>query len=281
MQFFIQLLQKSGLFLFFVLLQCISLFLWSQSNQLADTYIGKKIISANGYISEKTTYAKSFLSLDQENKKLQQANATLQKKIYYYQNQNQNKPQFTKKDTLEKVYQYTYLPVKIITNSINKQNNSIIINRGYQHGIRKGMGVVTERGIVGSVKHVSNKYAAVQSLLSAQLKTTAQIKNDQNFGTLIWEGKEPNVMLLTELSKFIQVNKNDTIQTYGGRSIYPRFHPIGTVDTVFINPTDGTNNIRVNLFEDFTRLQNAYVVKNIDIEEIIALEDSINQQQQQ
>ena len=55
---------------------------------------------------------------------------------------------------------------RVIVNSINKNKNIIIIDRGMLDGVNLEMGVISSEGAVGIVKNVTNNYASIISLKS-------------------------------------------------------------------------------------------------------------------
>ena len=69
---------------------------------------------------------------------------------------------------------FIYKSTKIINNSINKRNNYLTINKGTAQGVRDGMGVITQKGVVGIVQSSSKNYSIVISLLHS--KTSIGIK---------------------------------------------------------------------------------------------------------
>src|SRR5690606_22962348 len=103
-------------------------------------------------------------------------------------------------------------------------------------------------------------------------RITAQIKNNEYFGTLTWNGKDPRFAQLSEIPKYIEVSKGDTIETDGKSSSLPGGIMIGTVASAKIDEISGELNIQVKLKEDFGRLRYAQVVLNLEKNEIEQLE---------
>ena len=52
----------------------------------------------------------------------------------------------------------------MINNSTNKRNNFITLNKGKVNGVKKGMGVVSNNGVIGVVHSVSENYSLVLSI---------------------------------------------------------------------------------------------------------------------
>ena len=62
----------------------------------------------------------------------------------------------------KQLYRYQY--AEIISNSFQKRNNYLILNKGNREDIKPMMGVITSDGILGIVKDVSENYASVISI---------------------------------------------------------------------------------------------------------------------
>ena len=63
---------------------------------------------------------------------------------------------------------FNYIPAKIINKSVFKRNNFLTINKGSKDGINVGMGVVTDKGVIGVIYSVSENYALILSLLHSK-----------------------------------------------------------------------------------------------------------------
>ena len=64
---------------------------------------------------------------------------------------------------------FKYISAKVISNSVNKQKNYLMLNKGRSHGIDKDMGVITANGIVGTVVDVEYLFTADSSSGSTSL----------------------------------------------------------------------------------------------------------------
>lgn len=156
---------------------------------------------------------------------------------------------------------FSYIPARIISNSVNRQYNSLLLNVGERHGVNKEMGVVTTSGVVGVVTSVSNNYSSVISLLNVDLRVSARVKKNRFFGSLYWDGKDYRHAQLADIPIHIDVALGDTIVTSGFSSIFPPDLTLGTV--VDVENTSGNFlKIRVVLTNDFRKLDQVWVVRN-------------------
>ena len=74
----------------------------------------------------------------------------------------------------------------VISNSLDKADNYITLDKGFDDGVRKDMGVIDRNGVVGVVCFVSHKYTVVIALLSNNSKLGCKIAKNGFFGILKW-----------------------------------------------------------------------------------------------
>ncbi len=172
-----------------------------------------------------------------------------------------DKTEFTSNDSLYR-HQFTYYDAKIISNSIKKQNNYLILDKGSKMGIQKEMAVVSPAGIVGIVKDVSPNFCSVISLLHQDTRVNAKIKRTGFIGTVLWDGMDYRYAKLIDIPYHLNVRYGDTVITSGYSTIFPEGIMIGVVTIVKPNKNDNFYNISVKLATDFNRIDQVYIIKN-------------------
>jgi len=154
-----------------------------------------------------------------------------------------DKTEFTSNDSLYR-HQFTYYDAKIISNSIKKQNNYLILDKGSKMGIQKEMAVVSPAGIVGIVKDVSPNFCSVISLLHQDTRVNAKIKRTGFIGTVLWDGMDYRYAKLIDIPYHLNVRYGDTVVTSGYSTIFPEGIMIGTVTIVKPNKNDNLQYLR-------------------------------------
>ncbi|MBC9931142.1 rod shape-determining protein MreC [Chitinophaga qingshengii] len=185
-------------------------------------------------------------------------------------------------DTLHRVIgtqirRYKYFEAKVINNSISKPINYLTIHRGSLQGIRPNMGVISNSGVVGVVRSVSDNYAVVLSMLSKSnsVSISARLGQSKEMGSVHWDGESAGYAQLRDIPKSAKVHKGDTVVTSGFSALFPENIPIGYVDTVMVSDKSGTSfNIRLRLATNFYNVQYVYVIENLLKDEQQRLEDS-------
>jgi len=167
--------------------------------------------------------------------------------------------------------QYNFISARVIANSVNKQNNFISIDKGYVHGVKPDMGVISGNGVAGIVAGVSDNFSTVISVLNIDLRISSRLKNTGYFGSLHWNGKEPETAILQDIPHHVTLNPGDSVITSGFSAIFPEGIMIGTV-TGFDFEGGNFHNITVNLATDFRKLNYIYVIEDRFREELLELE---------
>ena len=167
---------------------------------------------------------------------------------------------------------YVYRTAKVINNSLTASDNYITLDRGSKDGITKNMAVISGTGVVGRVEHVSPHYSSVLSILSSKQKVSAKLK-DGTTGYIIWDEKQPDVLVMTDLPQQAKVKRGDSVYT----SVFSIFSPdilIGTVLTVETVKKNAMQVLHVQSSTNFHNLQYVYVIENKMTVERKQLEDS-------
>ncbi len=161
------------------------------------------------------------------------------------------------------VPQFRFIGAEVVSNSIANRNNWLTINRGEKQGIHPNMGVVSTQGLVGIVRYTSSDFAMVMSLLHRQTRISASLKRQGFFGSLIWDGGDPEVMTLTDIPKHVTVNPGDTVVTSGYSAMFPKGIMVGTVVKDSIPSGSNFYSISVKLSHDLAKTDYIRVIENL------------------
>lgn len=177
-----------------------------------------------------------------------------------------------KKHASDTITRYTYRIAHVVSNSIGKIENYLVLDKGYEDGVRQDQGVADHNGVVGIVSKVSAHYSLVISLLNPNLRLSVSLKNDESYGSLWWNGSNPRYALLEDLPRTVKFEKGDTVVTTSYSTSFPQGVPVGTVEESF-DQTENNNflTLRIRLFTDFQSIHDVHVIDNADAEEIKSL----------
>lgn len=158
---------------------------------------------------------------------------------------------------------YDYFKADVIKSTTNKLNNFITINKGKNHGVRKGMAVLSPSGIAGVVYDVTDHFSLVLSVLNSKFRTTPMIPElNAREGTLYWNGESSLYAQITDVNKFEKIRPGMSVTTSNYSTLFPSNVPIGKV--VSFKPAKNTAfwEIKVELATNFSKLSTVYLVRD-------------------
>jgi rod shape-determining protein MreC len=107
------------------------------------------------------------------------------------------------------------------------ERNLITLDRGMNDGVRVGMAVMTDAGLVGRVFSTSGGFSLVENLYNTTLKVAAKVERSRIDGIIGWE--EGPELLMRNVPKAHDVEIGDRIVTSEYSIYFPSDVPIGTV----------------------------------------------------
>jgi len=268
MQQIIKFFLRNKTFLLYFLLLFIAVIFTIQSHSY---HKSKFINSANfvtGGVYNSVNNLTVYFNLESQNQLLQEENARLNS-VLHTPHDTINSSFIS--DSIYSGVNYKFTTARVIKNSYSVKNNVLLINRGKRDSIQQDFGVITPNGILGIVDQTSNKFATVLSILNTNIKISAQLKNSNHFGSLMWDTKSPHVVQLNEISKIAPLKKGDTIVTSGRSVIFPKGIPVGTIQDFRLDVAENFYTIDVQLFNDMTDIEYVYIIENVDKPEINSL----------
>lgn len=261
-------------FLLFCLISFVSIFSYNSYHNFRFLK-SSSIISAS--LLSKTNDLSSYLHLREQNQSLEQENRNL------YQRLLDLNTEVARGLDIETEIEFSPLRYKahraeVVKNSVKYTKNFLLLNKGSKDLIGQDMGVVSSKGIVGIVTSSSKNYSVVMSVLNKLSKISVSLKKNGQYGSLSWNGKDTDILQLTDIPNSVEVFSGDTIVTDSRSTIFPKGIPVGVVHKVNKNPYDKSLLLQVKLFTDMENLHHVYILKKDDILEIKELEEEINKQ---
>jgi len=262
----IELINKYNHQILFVFLEVFAFFLIIQNNSFQKAAF---INSTNGITATSflvISDVKSYFSLKSTNELLLMENAKLKSLISYQQ-----------KDSISSISASHYIPATIINKSVARPNNYITIDKGKIDGIKKGMGVVSNNGVIGIVKETSKHFSSILSILHSKSKVSIVIKKNNHFGSLQWDGKSYKKAKIYDIPSHVNLNIGDTITTSGFSYIFPSKTIVGVISDIKTKDDDKFHNLRMSFIEDLKEVKYVNVCQPLKKEEKELLETQLNE----
>ena len=262
---------KHSFFFMFLLLEGIAAFLMvSNNNYQRSAFINASngftasILSASNNISH-------YVGLVETNKTLANENAQMHALLSAaYTHINDSTYIF--EDSVNKQH-YHFQDAEIISNSFQKRNNYVILNKGIQFNIKPSMGVISSNGIVGIVKDVSANFCSVISVLHSKSAIDVKIKSNGYTGTLRWQGMDYMHGNVENIPSHVSINIGDTITTSGNSSIFPENIMVGTISDFHLEDGASFYEIDILFSVNYNKVKFVYIVDNTLKEELVNLKN--------
>jgi rod shape-determining protein MreC len=262
-------------FLFFLVLQIISLSFLFRYNKFHEAAFLNVSTEVTGRLNERYNNIEYYFQLKKTNEALVQENLRLrQQLITNFEAPDSNKRLFRDTIRVDSVRKWLIMEAKVVNNTISLPTNYLTIHRGYRQGVRPNMGVTGPQGIVGSVINVSENFAVVMSVLHPQFRVVAKLKKGGETGTIYWDGISPAFISMRGIPRSANVVVGDTVVTSQITSLFPAGLLVGTISEIVPDNTSNFFNLKLRTATNFSNIEYAYVLDNVQYDEQKRLEDS-------
>jgi rod shape-determining protein MreC len=208
-------------------------------NDIRNTYKENKLLKAR--LEEYVTLETQVQTLKKENERLR---ALLNKK--------------------ESLRDFIPIQATVIGRNPDRWQETIIVNKGEQHGVKKDMAVITPEGLVGKVQHASQFTSTVQllSALDQKNRISAYVQGNENvFGLIEGYDEKRRALLLKRIPFDAKIEKKQKVLTSGLGGVFPKGLPIGEVMEVVPDQYGLTKMVYVKPAANFYDIDDVIIVK--------------------
>lgn len=254
-------LREHYFYFLFLFLEGVSLILLFNYNDFQGSALYKVSDSVSGSVTSLSSSISEYFSLRKTNKQLVEELAKLHSRLpeaYYITDRGM----YDRRDTVIKL-EYRYISAKVISNSTNKRNNFLMINKGSLHGVENHMGVILGNKIVGQVVSVSPHFSWIMSMLNKDSRISGKFRKNNQLVNVEWGGGSYRIGQVKEIPKHVVIQKGDTIVTSGNSDIFPEGLMIGTIEDFRIATDENFNHGEILFATDFNSL--GYVEVVVDL----------------
>ncbi|MBQ2225098.1 MAG: rod shape-determining protein MreC [Prevotella sp.] len=258
----------------FLLLEVISFVLLFQFNSYQGSVWFTSANIVSGKVYEISSKVESFFELSQVNEQLTQRNIYLEQQVKGLQEKLTSATQdssYLRNNQYQYLAGYKLIPAKVVSNSVDKYNNLITIDKGAADGVKKDMGVACGNGVVGIVFMTSEHYSIVIPVLNSQSNISCTIKGRGYFGYLHWKGGDASMAYVDDVPRHARFKLYDTIVTSGYSSVFPPGMLVGKVRHVYNSPDGVSYRLKIKLATDFGSLRDVCVIDNSVMNERLEL----------
>ncbi|MBN2547842.1 MAG: rod shape-determining protein MreC [Anaerolineales bacterium] len=163
-----------------------------------------------------------------------------------------------------------YLAAAVIGQDPSPFMKYVIINRGSDDGLRRGMPVVVQQGLVGRVAAVTANAARVQLIIDPA--SSVNVRLDPSSAQAVLLGSLTGELTLDMIPQSASVQVGDLVLTSGLGGNYPGSILIGQIISVRRRETDLFQEANVQPVVDFSQLEILLVITNfrpVDISPLV------------
>lgn len=260
--------------LLFVIIEAVAISYYAHSSHFTQARILTQSNRLAGGVHGIFHDVKRFFALPAENRELLERIVALEDELSLRREQELYAALDTVGSPVTGPYHYT--TARVVSNSINKQENLITLNKGLDYEVLPETAVITPSGaMVGYVVACSDRYSVAVSILNTSFRASGEVAGDGHFGALYWDGFDTQHIRMRDLSKYATVERGDSIVSTSFSRYFPPGVLIGTVEEFELNQTRTAYDVRIRLAADMTALHDVILIKNQDSDEQRQLEEGI------
>ena len=240
-------------------------------------YIITPLVSAQTWIAVRFEAIQNYLDAPQDVARIRQRNLELENEVSRLQAEIiELKQQIAETRVLEALVDFArvnpenrYVAAAVIGRDPSPFLQYVIINRGSDDGIQRGMPVVTQQGLVGRVAAVTAGASRVQLITDAG--SNINVRLEPSRAQAVLQGNVTGDLELELIPQSAEVKIGDLVLTSGLGGNFPANILIGQLTSVRSRDTDLFQRAAVQPSEDFSELEIVLVITNFRPVEISPL----------
>ncbi len=225
-----------------------------------------------GWLASLAGHVNSTASLVRDLRTLRQRNAELESQINSLLIENvQLKEVEAENANLRRLLQFAeahpfleFRGAEVVARVIGRDpinlSNYLVIDLGQEHGIRDGMPVVTERGLVGRVSQANRTSSRVLLLTDPASAVSALIQSSRLTGVV--QGQAGGGLVMEYIPQDATVAPGEIVITSGLGGRFPRGLVIGQITSVYRRDYEMFQRAVVRPSVDFDRIEQVLVITN-------------------
>ena len=155
-------------------------------------------------------------------------------------------------------YEIPMLPAELVGVDTSPWFRSVLVDRGRTRGVRSGMPVISEQGLVGLVTATSRGSAKAMLVLDRQTAIDGVIQRSRSRGIVRGRGSDELEFEFVERGSDVQ--RNDLVITSGLGGVYPKGLHIGMITEISDPDTQLLQTATIHPAVDFGRLEQVFVM---------------------
>ncbi|SER53414.1 rod shape-determining protein MreC [Lachnobacterium bovis] len=232
------------------------------------TPMQKGINGVGSWATSKANDLQTLREVQKENKKLKKKVYSLRTQLNTIKLEKYELENYRKLLNLDAKYPaYDKIAASVVAKDSSNWFSTFTINRGSKDGIKKGMNVIADGGLVGIISDVGRNYSTVRTVINDLSNVSGMITNTYdniNVSGSIKEMNKNGVITFSELRDSDNKVKNgDSVVTSYVSDQYQQGILIGYVDKIEKDSNNLTKSGTITPAVDFAHIENVLVIKNL------------------
>jgi rod shape-determining protein MreC len=275
MQSFLEFIARFREYITLLLLTVICLSLMTYGNVAKLGGFRAVVIGSIGTIQSAFAWLPNPVALKNENQALRELNLQLSNEVMKMRQSTIENDKLRSLLNYKKISTYPLLTAEVVGKTSTETRNYITLNKGERDGVKEGMNIITDAGLVGIVIGTNNSFSLVQIIINRDSRISAKIQRTREDGIVNWDGTE--FLSMKNIPKSYDVLAGDIIITSDYSNKYLKDIVIGKITEV---GNDGNSLFRKIIIQpavNFSSLEQVFVVMQLPNAERLKLERELEQ----
>ncbi len=203
----------------------------------------------------------NLVGISENNRVLRAENERLKSKVQLFEELKKENDRLNRLLGFQKQEPIKLAAAKVIGTDLIPNRETLIINKGFEHGIKVFMPVVVPSGVVGYIFRIQAHSSQVLLLTDSYAVVDALVQRSRT--RLLVEGHNLKTLTSTYFKEDPDIRENDLIVASGLDNILPKGFPIGTVISVHKDVYSATPSVSIKPRVPLNRLEEVFVVLNL------------------
>ncbi len=268
-RFFISVWNNFKEYVVLIFLLIVSIILLSQNNTQSIQRVRSIAFGTFATITSVITDLFDVSSLKNENENLRRTNAEMMLQLSRLREYGIVNEDLKGLLALKDSSKFPLIPATIVSKSLTKSQGTITISAGKNQGAKVGMPVITDKGLLGIIYNTSENYSIARTLNNVDLKITVKSERTRENAVMKWNG---DCLVMVNIPKTYDLKIGDRIVTSEISSIIPFPLPVGVVYEIDNIEKGIFNEVKVQPFVDFQKVENLFILGIVKSKEIDNIE---------
>lgn len=258
----------------FLLFEGVALWCYATSTPYTEAKILSRTTAVGGAISGMVTDVVHFFSLPENNRVLTERVAELEQELEHEQQLLASAGIDAMSFDVEEDARFCYHAARVVSMTLDRQRNYIVLDKGADHGIAADMCVITpDRKLVGYVVSATENYSIAMSLLNSRFTIGGRLVDNGYVCSVSWPADSRYELEATEISVYATPTVGMTVNVSSER--LPEGIAIGTIESVQLNTARTAYSARLAIAANMATIDNVLIVENKHSGELEELIESV------